>query len=62
MSSWQWILCPLCHSKTRVKITENTELKEFPLFCPKCKEETLINAKQFHISIIKKPDAKTQSE
>ena len=46
----QWIICPTCHSKTRLKILETTELKNFPLFCPKCKTRTLINVKQFQIS------------
>ena len=36
-------------------------LEHFPLFCPKCKQETLINVKQLNISVIKEPDAKTQS-
>ena len=31
------------------------------LLCPKCKSEMLICVKQFHISIIKEPDAQTQS-
>ncbi|MFR1518690.1 MAG: cysteine-rich KTR domain-containing protein [Clostridia bacterium] len=57
----QWILCPICQSKTRLKVRENTELKNFPLFCPKCRSETLIAVKQFHISVIKEPDAQTQS-
>ncbi len=57
----EWVLCPKCQSKTRLKIRENTELKNFPLFCPKCRQEVLISVKQFHISIIKEPDAKTQS-
>ncbi len=57
----KWVLCPQCQSKTRLKIRENTELKSFPLFCPKCKQETLINVKQFRTTIIKEPDAKTQS-
>lgn len=57
----QWVLCPICHNKTRTKLREDTELKNFPLFCPKCKNETLINAKQFNISVIKEPDAQTQS-
>lgn len=56
----EWVLCPICHNKTRTKLRENTELRNFPLFCPKCKNETLINAKQFNIEIIKEPDAKTQ--
>ncbi|MBM6920278.1 cysteine-rich KTR domain-containing protein [Phocea massiliensis] len=42
-------------------IRENTELKNFPLYCPKCKQETLINAKELHIAVIKEPDAQTQS-
>lgn len=52
----QWVLCPKCRHKTRLRILEDTELRNFPLFCPKCKEEMMINVKQFHISIIKKPD------
>lgn len=55
------ILCPLCKKKTHVMIHEDTELIKFPLFCPKCKQETLINVKEMNISVIKKPDAKTQS-
>lgn len=31
------------------------------ILCPKCKNETLINVEQFHISVIKAPEAKTQS-
>ena len=57
----EWILCPICNKKTRIKIRENTILKNFPLYCPKCKQETLINVKQLNISIIKEPDAQTQS-
>ena len=42
----QWIICPVCQQKTRLKIQENTELKNFPLFCPKCKQETHIDVKE----------------
>ena len=52
-----WILCPVCGNKTRTMIRENTELKNFPLYCPKCKQEYLINAKELHITVIKEPDA-----
>lgn len=48
----KWIFCPVCNSKTRIQITEETELKHFPLFCPKCRRETLINVKQQKISVI----------
>ena len=60
MSNQSWVLCPICNNKTRIKIRDDTELINFPLFCPKCKQETLINITQGNI-IIREPDAKTQS-
>ncbi|MDO5411610.1 MAG: cysteine-rich KTR domain-containing protein [Lachnospiraceae bacterium] len=44
------VLCPHCSAKTRVRLLEDTERKCFPLFCPKCKHEILINAKHFIVS------------
>ncbi len=41
--------------KTRLK--EDTKLENFPLYCPKCKQETLISAQQMNIAVIKEPDA-----
>ena len=41
----KWILCPVCKAKTRTQILDDTELKHFPLFCPKCKENFIINVK-----------------
>ena len=61
MQIGQWILCPLCGNKTRLRIREDTEIRNFPLFCPKCKQETLINVKEMNMSVIKEPDAKPQS-
>ncbi|UOO38409.1 cysteine-rich KTR domain-containing protein [Oscillospiraceae bacterium CM] len=61
MAKINWILCPVCQNKTRLKIREDTVLENFPLFCPKCKQETLIMVKQLNMSVIKEPDAKTQS-
>ena len=57
----EWVICPVCGGKTKVKIRKDTELKHFPLFCPKCRKETLIDLKQDNITIIKEPDAQTQS-
>jgi len=37
----------------RLKIYLDTEIRNFPLFCPKCKQEILINVNQFQIAIIK---------
>ena len=58
MKNVEWILCPICKTKTRVQIRKDTELKNFPLFCPKCKQETLITVKDFQIIIIKNTDMK----
>lgn len=58
----EWLKCPVCQNKTRVKMREDTVLKRFPLFCPKCKQETLIELEHFGIKVIKEPDAKTQSQ
>ncbi len=39
-----------------MQIREDTELKNFPLYCPKCKQESLIGAKS--IDTVKQSDAK----
>ncbi|WP_200779871.1 cysteine-rich KTR domain-containing protein [Enterococcus faecium] len=57
----KWILCPVCGNKTRDKIREDTVLNNYPLYCPKCKQECLIGAKQLQIKVITEPDAQTQS-
>ena len=56
-----WLICPICKSKTRTKLRKDTVLKNYPLYCPKCKNECLIEVKNLYIKIIKEPDAKTQS-
>lgn len=49
----QWILCPLCGNKTRNKIREDTVLKNYPLYCPKCRQETLIEVENLQVTVIK---------
>ena len=39
----EWILCPVCGRKTHEKVREDTKIKNFPIYCPKCKQETLID-------------------
>ena len=36
-----------------MKLLSNTVLKNYPLFCPKCKKEVIINAEHLHISVVK---------
>ena len=58
----EWVHCPVGGSKTRDRIREDTFLKNYPLYCPKCKQESLINAKDLQVTVIKnlykkEPDA-----
>ena len=55
----QWVYCPCCGAKTRLQLLRQTELRDFPLFCPKCRRESIINAKNFIIET-RQPDARTQ--
>lgn len=57
----QWLFCPLCKSKTRIRIRQDTILENFPLYCPKCRQVSLIRVRQLNLSVIREPDAKTQS-
>lgn len=38
-----WVRCPVCGNKTRTKVRGDTVLENFPLFCPKCHHETVVN-------------------
>ncbi|MEZ3426554.1 MAG: cysteine-rich KTR domain-containing protein [Lachnospiraceae bacterium] len=51
MENSKWVLCPVCGNKTRLQLRADTELKNFPLYCPKCKKETIINAQDMKITL-----------
>ncbi|WP_373215608.1 cysteine-rich KTR domain-containing protein [Ruminococcus sp. 5_1_39BFAA] len=57
----EWIRCPVCGNKTCSRIREDTILINYPLYCPKCKQETLVEVSRFEVTLIKEPDAQTQS-
>lgn len=61
MDRTEWLLCPTCKGKIRDRIREDTILINYPLYCPKCKQEHLIEAKNLKVTVIKEPDAKVQS-
>ena len=56
----KWLLCPVCGAKTRLRLLPSTVLRNFPLFCPKCRQERIIDAQDLQIQVIRQPDAKTQ--
>ena len=58
----EWVKCPVCGNKTRIKIGQDTVMKSFPLFCPKCKANLLISVRELKVNIVDEPDANmTQS-
>ncbi|HIS60433.1 MAG TPA: conjugal transfer protein [Candidatus Faecousia faecipullorum] len=48
-----WIRCPFCGRKTRAKIYPDTIVFRFPIYCPKCKQETKIDVTELKIAISK---------
>ena len=61
MDRTEWLLYPTCGGKTRDRIREDTILINYPLYCPKCKLEHLIEAENLKVTVIKEPDTKVQS-
>ena len=57
----EWVYCPVCSGKTRTKVRMDTVMINYPLYCPKCGKETLVRIENNKITMIKEPDAKTQS-
>ena len=56
MCKIEFLLCPVCKNKTRIKLRPDTVLVNFPLLCPKCKQETLISVKELHTTVITETD------
>ena len=51
-----WLPCPICVSRTRTKVKEDTVLVKFPLYCPKCKKETRIDVVKLKMVLSEEPD------
>ena len=49
MMKCEWILCPVCGSKTRNKIRKDTVLENYPLYCPKCRQERYLKEQTHQI-------------
>lgn len=45
-----WLPCLNCDKKTDMKIHEDTVLINFPLYCPHCEQEILVNVVQRKIA------------
>lgn len=53
MKKSEWIYFPVCCNKICDKIRDDTILRDYPLYCPKCKQETLIEISNLEITVIK---------
>lgn len=53
----RWVLCPNCRGKTRTQIREDTVLRNFPLFCPKCKRTFVISICEGELKLQNTTDA-----
>lgn len=49
----KWLLCPVCGNKTRNRVREDTILIHYPLYCPKCRQECLVDVKDLQVRVIK---------
>lgn len=55
------VFCPFCGSKTKTQIRTETVLEKFPLYCQRCKRESIVTARNGKIIKVEEPDATTQS-
>lgn len=60
MEKEKWVLCPICNNKTRIKVRPDTVLQNFPLFCPKCKRETIISVTGQNVVAVNKTGNDTE--
>jgi len=58
MENGTWLTCPICGGKTRNQIRKDTVLVNYPLFCPKCKHEILVNVKHLNVTVLQRTDDK----
>ena len=46
-----WIPCPICNKQTDVKVYSDTVLFNFPLHCPQCEKESIINVMNLKMTV-----------
>lgn len=60
-SKTKFLLCPKCGGKTRTQVRSDTRLINFPLFCPKCRNECLISFEDGALRELRTPSAGPES-
>ena len=58
MMKCEWILCPvLWEQNPKENLGRTIVWNNYPLYCPKCRQERLIKVDNLKITVIKEPDA-----
>ncbi len=52
---------PCLRKQNEVEDTGRYGIENFPLYCPKCKQESLIDAKNLRVTVLKGIGAKTKN-
>lgn len=53
-----WIHCPSCKCRTRTKIKPETVVRNFPVYCPKCKKEYSVDVEALQIQLSVEPKSR----
>lgn len=53
-----WIHCPCCKCRTRTKVKPETVVKNFPVYCPKCKREYIVDVEALQIKLSVEPKSR----
>ena len=56
-ASLEFLRCLRCGGKTRIRVREDTVLRNLPLYCPKCGYECIIAYENRKLYIVSEPDA-----
>lgn len=47
----EWVLCPVCSRKTRIKVNKDTEVRAFPLYCHRCLQTSVVDIKNMIVTV-----------
>ena len=50
----QWITCPKCGENTKFKLKQTTLIKDFPIYCHRCKKEFIVDVQNFIVTVVEK--------
>lgn len=39
----RWLLCPVCKEQKTIRLLPSTQVKALPVYCKRCKKESIVN-------------------